>query len=67
MDLIKLFGFSDRQRFKLLYRATIDDFSATKLDAKCDVQSTSGNIFGGFTTKPWSQIGNYINDHKALV
>ena len=66
-DLTKLCGFSDRQRFKLLYRATIDGFSATKLDAKCDGQSTSANIFGEFTTKSWSQIGTWVNDSEAFI
>ena len=74
-DLIRLCGFHDQQRFKLLYRATIDGFSAHSFHKKCDgqsntltiIKSTYGNIFGGFTTKPWSSNGQYVDDPDAFV
>ena len=74
-DLIKLCGFRDQQKLKILYRATKDGFSAANFHTKCDgqsntlsiIKSTNGNIFGGFTTQLWSQIGNYVNDPDAFI
>ena len=74
-DLIRLCGFSREQKLKLLYRATVDGFSATNFHSKCDgqsntltiIKSTNGNVFGGFTTKPWSQNGVWINDPDAFI
>ena len=74
-DLIQLCGFPDRQRFKLLYRATVHGFSALNFHSKCDkqsntltiIKSTSGNIFGGFTSKSWSRANTWVNDPEAFI
>ena len=63
------------QDWKLVYRATDDGFSSRNFHEKCDgvastltvVKATSGNIFGGFTEKAWSSVGEYVEDHKAFV
>ena len=73
--LISLCEFSDQQRWKLLYRATRDGFSAENFHSKCDGKSNTltvirtklGYVFGGFTTKPWSIIGKYANDPDAFI
>ena len=74
-DLINLCGFTDKQKWKLLYRASNHGFSAANFHSKCDGQSntltiirtTLGYVFGGFTTKPWSQIGSHVNDPAAFI
>ena len=48
--------------FKLLYRGSKDGFGASDFHRQCDeaentltiIQSTEGNIFGGFTRRAWS-------------
>ena len=74
-DLLKLCGFRDQGKWQMLYRATRDGFSAANFHSKCDghsntltiIKSTNGNVFGGFTTLPWSQITNYANDSQAFI
>ena len=62
ISLMELIGFTDQFKWKLLYRATEDGFSAQNFHSKCDkfpntltvIKSEHGNVFGGFTTKLWS-------------
>lgn len=50
-------------KFKLLYRASRDGFSADKFHRRCDnrgstlviVQSTNDCVFGGYTSVPWAR------------
>merc|ERR1712150_69099 len=68
--LIKLCEFPANQKFKLLYRATEDGFNAKNFHKKCDevkntltiIQTTNGNVFGGYTGAAWSSYGGYLND-----
>jgi len=61
----------------LVYRGTLDGFSATDFHRECDgiaktvtiVKTTNGNIFGGYTEKPcfsnWE--GNNVIDKNAFI
>ena len=74
-DLIKLCGFRDQDKWKMLYRASKDGFSAANFHTKCDgqsntltiIKSTNGKIFGGFTTKSWSQNAGFVADPEAFI
>ena len=54
--LNKLCGFPTEQKWKLLYRGSVDGFGADDFHHICDgkantltiVKSDSGNVFGGF-------------------
>ncbi len=56
--------------WKLLYRGTRDGFTAVQFHARCDgkgetlsvVQSSTGNVFGGFSPLPWATKGGYFFD-----
>ena len=73
--MLGLCNFDLNSKWKQLFGATRDGFSAADFHSKCDgksntltiIKSTNGNVFGGFTTKPWSQIGNYVNDPEAFI
>ena len=70
-----LCNFDLNSEWKQLYRATRDGFSVTNFHSKCDgqsntltiIKSTNGNVFGGFTTKPCSGNGGYVNDPEAFI
>lgn len=55
-------SFTKAPRFELIYKATVDGFSAKDFHSKCDFQGATlviiknnyGFIFGGFTSIPWS-------------
>jgi hypothetical protein len=57
--LHKLTG--EKKKWKLIYRASKDGFNASSFHSKCNnqgptitiIQSTNGNIFGGFNTASW--------------
>ena len=74
-DLMNLCGFSDKEKWKLLYRASRDGFSAANFHSKCDgnqntltiIRSNLGYVFGGYTQKPWSQKGGWENDSEAFI
>ena len=59
---------SKRKPFHLLYRASRDGFGANVFHQRCDnkgatltiVQSSYGNVFGGFTTRSWTSTYGYI-------
>lgn len=59
----------------LVYRATRDGFSAKDFHLKCDgmpntltiIKSTAGNIFGGFTKKPWNSTDKWVDDKYAYI
>ncbi|ETO18936.1 hypothetical protein RFI_18307, partial [Reticulomyxa filosa] len=65
-----------KKRWKLLFRASKDGFGCSQFHAKCDnkgttvtiVQSTIGNVFGGYTVLPWQASGGaYQQDAKAFI
>eukprot|EP01084_Bolivina_argentea_P260350 439641_1 len=66
------------KQFKLLYRASENNYSAKAFHAKCDhysntiiiIQSNFNNIFGGYLSIPWPDcfnnnnfMSNYINNN----
>lgn len=58
-----------------MYRATDDGFSASEFHRKCDgfpntfaiVKAANGDIFGGFTSRPWSPNGGWIYNTTGFV
>jgi len=66
---------SRNKRWKLLFRATKDGFDSNIFHRKCDnkgptvviVHSNMGNVFGGYTTVPWTASGSYRNDNDAFI
>ena len=63
------------RKCSLLYRGSRDGFRASDFHSRCDsipntltiVQSTNGNIFGGFTNAMWNSTGLYVNDKNAII
>ena len=74
-ELIQLCRFSEVFKWRLVYRGTRDGFSAYNFHSRCNwiantltiVQSETNNIFGGFTTKPWTFENRHIADPNAFV
>ena len=72
--LRNLIGFQS-QTFTLIYQATVDGFQASNFHAKADgipntitvIQTTNGNIFGGYTAASWSLNVGYIADSTAFL
>ena len=77
--LIELGGWNDNTTFDLLYRASRDGFNSNAFHELCDnhentilvVKSTTGYVFGGFTTQTWNREdlkqNIYKNDSKAFL
>ncbi len=63
------------KKLNLLWRGTRDGFEASKFHSLCDdkantltvVKTTTGCIFGGYTSVPWSSVGGYKPDSKAFL
>ncbi|KAB5559154.1 hypothetical protein PHYPO_G00025690 [Pangasianodon hypophthalmus] len=59
----------------LLYKASIHGYTASAFHQRCDHQgptlivaySDTGDIFGGYTSKDYTQTRQYINDEKAFL
>jgi hypothetical protein len=75
-ELIKLCGFSIKEKWTLLYRGTRDGFGARGFHSKCDNQKNTLTIlkahgssykFGGFTTVSWDSSGQYKSDPNAFL
>ncbi len=74
-DLMKICNFSQTSKWKRLYRASSDGFSAASFYSKCEgmkntltiIKSVNGNIFGGYTEVPWTQMGGYKSDLNAFL
>ncbi|CAF0815814.1 unnamed protein product [Brachionus calyciflorus] len=75
LDLLDLCQFDRNSKFKLVYRATHDGFSAANFHQKCDnisstltiIQTTTGEVLGGFTEQTWAPSASYKNDPNAFV
>jgi hypothetical protein len=63
-QLFTLCGFEPNQKMDLLYRGSLHGFKGHNFHSKCDnipktltiIQSTSGNIFGGYTEATWDSV-----------
>ncbi len=73
--LAQLCEFSQKQEWKLLYRATRDGFYSNDFHSRCDgmgntltvIKSESGNVFGGYTDKAWYSNGGFVTDQNAFI
>jgi hypothetical protein len=74
-QLLVLCEFDAQEKWKLLYRASEDGFSAECFHMKCDlmpntltiVKSTNGNVFGGYTQAAWDSVRTKKDDEYAFV
>jgi hypothetical protein len=77
-DLIKLnpaFGFTIDQKWRLIYRGSVDGFGAADFHRHCDgiantitvVKSSNGNIFGGYTNAAWDSSNDWKADSGAFL
>ena len=73
-ELLKLCEFPEQIKLRLLYRASIDGFSARSFHSKCDgfqktlviVKSEDFSVFGGYTEEDWAGHG-YATDNNAFI
>lgn len=74
--MIRLCDFDLDSKWKLLYRASRDGFDAKDFHRTCDgvpytltviKAASSGNIFGGFTSRYWSSERRSIKDSHAFI
>ncbi|XP_033847512.1 MTOR-associated protein MEAK7-like [Periophthalmus magnuspinnatus] len=64
-----------RVKLKLLFKASIHGFTGAAFHQRCDARgpsisvgyNSSGHVFGGYTSAPFSQTGQYVNDQKAFL
>jgi len=65
-----------KRQWKLLFRASKNQFQSYQFHRKCDnkknptlvvVETTLKHVFGGFTVSPWNQNGNYGFDGQAFI
>ncbi|XP_023810029.1 interferon-induced protein 44-like [Oryzias latipes] len=62
-------------KLNLLYKASIHGFTGADFHQHCDNKSptvsvgynTSGHVFGGYTSQPFSQSGQFVNDNQAFL
>ena len=65
----------DKNKFKLLFRGSQHGFLSSKFHELCDnhgptlviIQSNYGHVFGGYTSKKWSSISQYVKDVDAFL
>ena len=63
------------RKWSILYRASRCGFRASDFHSCCDnkpntltiVQSTSGNIFGGFTSAEWNPTDSWQEDKRSFI
>jgi hypothetical protein len=61
--------------FNLIYQATRDGFGLKDFHSKCDgilntlmiIKTRDSYVFGGFTTKDWSQVSGFQEDSNAFI
>jgi hypothetical protein len=79
-ELMKLCEFPVDQKWRLIYKASIDGFESSDFHTECDdmpntlvvIKSKNGNIFGGYTEESWSNtdfLSPYIDksDSNAFL
>ena len=63
------------KKFKTLYKASENDYSASKFHQICDgkgptitiIKSNYGNIFGGYASKQWPTVSSYKMDPECFL
>jgi hypothetical protein len=61
--------------FSLIYQASRDGFGLKDFHSKCDgvlntlmiIKTTDSYVFGGFTTKDWTELDGYMSDSNAFL
>ncbi|XP_029285239.1 interferon-induced protein 44-like [Cottoperca gobio] len=64
-----------RVKLQLLYKASIHGFTGAAFHEQCDTRcptvsvgyNASGYVFGGYTTQPFSQSGEFVRDDLAFL
>ncbi len=67
--------FREDHKWSLVYRASKDGFLARDFHRKCDgikytltvIKTTTGNIFGGFTNRPWLSDKKSYKDYTGFI
>ncbi|KAK7879559.1 hypothetical protein WMY93_033731 [Mugilogobius chulae] len=62
-------------KLTLLFKASIHGFTGAAFHQRCDTRgpsvsvgyNRSGYVFGGYTTAPFCQSGQYVSDPKAFL
>ncbi|XP_054912717.1 interferon-induced protein 44f5 [Poeciliopsis prolifica] len=62
-------------KLKLIYKASVHGFTAAAFHQRCDNQgptvsvgyNTTGYVFGGYASQPFSQSGQWVNDNQAFL
>lgn len=73
--LIEMCEFSVNEKWRLVYWAKRDGFSASSFHARCDnvshtlvlVKAETGNVFGGFSKAKWDSSNQYKSDKDAFI
>eukprot|EP01132_Coremiostelium_polycephalum_P008092 gene8092-9958_t len=68
-------GFPSNRKWKSIYQASKDGFSASTFHQKCNnkgptitiIWSKTGNIFGGYTSLNWTSSNTYQNDPQSFL
>eukprot|EP01132_Coremiostelium_polycephalum_P008090 gene8090-9956_t len=68
-------GFQSNQKWKSIYQASKDGFSASTFHQKCNnkgptitiIWSKTGNIFGGYTSLKWDSSNIFQNDPQSFL
>jgi hypothetical protein len=71
----QLLNFSSNPDFSLIYQASRDGFGLKDFHSKCDgvlntlmvIKTIDSYVFGGFTTKDWSQVSGFQSDLDAFI
>lgn len=74
-NLNELCDFSSISKWTLLYRGSLNGFSANDFHTYCDgksntlsiIETSNSNIFGGYVGQTWGNVGGYKNDSTAFV
>lgn len=74
-QLMKLCDFPRNQKFTLLYRASLDGFSAANFHTKCDksaktltiIKANSSHLFGAYTEATWNSTGSWITGNNSFL
>lgn len=75
LQLMKWVPSGKKRRWRKIFQGSKHGFAAYQFHQKCDqkgptvvvIQSSIGNIFGGYTSLPWSSSGNYQFDPQAFI
>ncbi|XP_032426946.1 interferon-induced protein 44-like [Xiphophorus hellerii] len=62
-------------KLKLLYKASVHGFTGAAFHQRCDKQAptvsvgynTTGYVFGGYASQPFTQTGQWVNDNQAFL